>query len=298
MIRRRLGAIALAAALAGCAHGGKAHSGGPSLSVGIAPVDSATVAVWRFDETGSTRAADSGPLRLDAHCGIDTRTEFGRIRGGRRFTLSVDSFAYVPVRPALDPMVGMTVELWVYPEELGQYELTPLAGRWGQQPGEQSWLLGLVGLNTSPQFAPLPGPDYLGYLVGRAAPGHIMFAFQPEDAGTPRSFVTTAEIPLQRWSHVAATFDGTVVRLYLDGRLDSQYAFTGGVRASRAPLLIGNYLDWRWLSEFGGDLRVTQGHDMNPYYAFVGVLDDLRLSDVARTSFPYVLGPELVPEGH
>ena len=96
-------------------------------------------------------------------------------------------------------------------------------------------------------------------------------------------------MPLQlgRWTHVAATFDGKVVCIYLDGRIDSQFATSGRIRESHAPLMIGNYIDWRWLSDFGGDLRATSATDVNPYYAFQGMIDDVRLSLVARTEFPH-----------
>ena len=54
-----------------------------------------------------------------------------------------------------------------------------------------------------------------------------------------------------------------------------------------ADLLFGNSIDPRWLSEFGGELRVTTAPDMNPYYAFDGFLDELRISTTARQDFGY-----------
>lgn len=276
---------ALALLLAGCATGG--GSGAARTTVTPPPVDSATVALWRFEEPAGTRVLDSGPLRLDGRAGVDTRTDFGRIRSGRVFTRSIDSFVYVPYRPALDPHLAFTVEAWVYPAAWGDYEIAPLLGRWTQQPSEQSWLVGISGLNVSPQFAALPGPNFLGRLVQRAGPGYLVFAYLPEGGGAGRVFSTIATLPLERWTHVAATFDGEVVRLFLNGRQDSQYASAGRIRGSGAPLLIANYFDWRGLSEFGGDLRVEQG-DRNPYYAFQGTLDEVRLSSVARPDFPYV----------
>lgn len=279
-----LAAGLLGIALCGCAAGG---AGGLRSVVTPAPADSATVALWRFDETTGSRAGDSGPLRLDGRSGVDTRPDFGRIRNGRLFSRSIDSFVYVEHRPALDPYVGFTIEAWVRPDAWGDYEISPLAGRWTQQPSEQSWLLGISGLNISPQFANLPGPNFLGRLVPRAGPGYLVFAFVPDGGGAARSFSSAATVPLERWTHVAASFDGEVVRLFLNGRQDSQYASAGRIRASAAPLLMANYFDWRGLSEFGGDLRMEQG-DRNPYYAFQGALDEVRLSNEARTQFPHV----------
>ena len=61
-----------------------------------------------------------------------------------------------------------------------------------------------------------------------------------------------------------------------------------GIRPSEAPMLVGNLFDPRSLTQFGGQLRVGFEVDRNPYYAFEGLIDELRLSNVARTEFPYV----------
>mgnify|MGYP001224167379 FL=1 len=82
------------------------------------------------------------------------------------------------------------------------------------------------------------------------------------------------------------SFDGSVVRLFIDGRLDAQYATRGRIQPSRTPLLIGNYFDTRRLSNFSGELRMEPGGDENPYYAFEGLIDELRISNAARTEFP------------
>lgn len=284
LVRAAIAALLLATS--GCATGGGAGSSGSRGSVTPALVDSVTIAMWRFDETSGARVADSGPLRIDGRAGIDTRPDFGRLRNGRLFTRSIDSFVFMDYRPPLDPQVAFTVEAWLYPAAWGQYEIAPLVGRWTQRPGEQSWLLGLAGLNMSPTFAAVPGPDFLKALVHRAGPGFAVFAFLPRDAGSLRTFSSATTIPLGRWTHVAVTYDGEIVRFFINGRQDSQYASAGRIRSSQAPLIAGNYFDWRALSEFGGDLRVEQG-DKNPYYAFEGTLDEVRISSVARTAFPH-----------
>ena len=118
----------------------------------------------------------------------------------------------------------------------------------------------------------------------------LLFAFQPLDANLPQSFLSNEALELERWTHVAVTFDGEVVRLWIDGRLDSQFASRGRIRGTQAPLLIGNYFDVRRLSDFGGNLTLDPGADRNPYYAFQGTIDELRISSVAREDFPTVYG--------
>ena len=93
-------------------------------------------------------------------------------------------------------------------------------------------------------------------------------------------------IELQRWTHVAVTFDGQVVRFFVNGQPDGTFATTGRIRASQAPLLVGNFFDPRLLTDFGGDLRQGPAADTAPWYAFDGGIDELRISRVARTRFP------------
>jgi len=276
-------AALLALAVGGCATGGGA--GGSKSAVTQAPVDSATVAAWRFDDAAGPHVADAGPLRIDARAGIDTRADFGRVRNGRLFTRNIDSFVYAPYRPPLDPPSGFTVELWVYPTAWGEYEIAPLIGRWTERAGEQSWMLGLSGLNRG-AFASVVGPNHLESMLQRSGPGFVVFAFEPREAGSQRTFASATGLTLERWTHIAVSYDGKIVRFYLNGRQDAQYATSGWIRGSAAPVLMGNYFDWRALSEFGGDLRVESG-DKTPYYAFEGSLDDVRLSNVARTDFPH-----------
>ena len=81
-----------------------------------------------------------------------------------------------------------------------------------------------------------------------------------------------------------------MVRFFIDGRLDSQYALSARIRSSPAPLLLGNSFDPRWLTRFGGRLRVRDGVDQTPYYAYEGAIDELRISRVAREGFPVTSG--------
>jgi Concanavalin A-like lectin/glucanases superfamily len=280
--------LAVVAAACGCAHA-PPGSGGDDAAAGTAP-DSVTAGLWHMDETGGTPVADAGPFRLAGRAGLDTRTDFGRIRGARLFTRSIESFVYVPYNPMLEAGSGITVEAWIYLNAYGQYEDTPIAARWTQQASEQSWMFSVVGLDTRPPFASLPSPGYHDGLLAQGPAtgrGRLMFAFQPEDASPPRAYFSTRVLPLSKWVHVAVSFDEKVVRLWVDGELDAQFASRGAIRDSRAGLVIGNYLDPRWLSDFGGDLRVTTAPDRNPYYAFDGFIDELRVSTAARSDFGY-----------
>jgi hypothetical protein len=255
------------------------------------PADSATVALWRLDETGGTHAADSGPSRLDAVAGPDTRTIFGRFRGARLFTRSANSFLYVPYSPLLDSQAALSLEAWVAPNAYTPYEDSPIATRWSPTTSEHSWMFSIVGTNLPARLRPDEfgsgtGPAWHQEFVQGVPAGRLLFVFQPEDAGAPRVFYSLSTIELQRWTHVAVTFDGQVVRFFVNGQPDGTFATAGRIRASQAPLLVGNFFDSRFLTDFGGDLRQGPTTDSVPWYALDGGIDELRLSRSARTEFP------------
>ena len=73
------------------------------------------------------------------------------------------------------------------------------------------------------------------------------------------------------WHHLAATYDGGTMRLYIDGALNASTSATLSMPDTDQPLLIG--------SSYGANNRDGgQGY-------FDGAIDEVRISDVARSSF-------------
>ena len=91
----------------------------------------------------------------------------------------------------------------------------------------------------------------------RPAAGGIM-------AGSSGEVFGTARLPASTWTHLAVTYDGTTVRLYVDGAQVSSLAKTGNLTTSTNPLTIGS----------------------DPIYGqyFQGMIDDVRVYNVALTS--------------
>lgn len=287
--RARLAAAALPLALlvAGACGGRGPQAPAPPAAGRAQPpaVDSITIALWRFDEAGGTHVADAGPFALHGTAGLDTRPDFGRYGGARVFTGSTNSFVEVPYNPALESPRGFTVEAWLYLNNVSDYELSPIALRWTPVPTEQSWVFAVCGRRLIPPAVQVASPGWFTAIAAQAQPGHLLFAFVPENAGAVVVLGSSDLLPTGRWVHVAATADGEVARLYVDGRLDAQLAIHDAIRRTSAPLLVGNALDPRLLTTFGGDLRMDTNADPNAYYALDGSLDELRLSSLARTRF-------------
>lgn len=278
--------MAVVVVLAGCA-----ASGTRSRSSGIGPpaVDSVTSAMWRFDEGAGGGAFDSGPYRMIGTVGLDCRPDFGRFSGARRFNRSTASFILVPPNPVLVPRTGFSCEAWIRISEFGQYELTPIASVWTEDSNRRSWIFAIGGQRLAGARVALASPGFHTSVAPAGSYARLIFAYQPEAASAVLTYQSALTIEVERWTHVAVTFDGGVVKFWINGLLDSQYASPGRMRPSDAAMLIGNYFDTRLLSEFSGNLQLDGG-DKNPYYAFEGLIDELRISSAARGSFPRVTG--------
>jgi hypothetical protein len=82
-------------------------------------------------------------------------------------------------------------------------------------------------------------------------------------AGNDRAAEGGVPIALNAWTHLAMTFDGTNVRLYVNGALVKTAAFTGNITTSANPLRIGGNAIW---GEY-----------------FAGLIDDVRIYNRALT---------------
>jgi hypothetical protein len=58
------------------------------------------------------------------------------------------------------------------------------------------------------------------------------------------------------WTHLAMTYDGTRIRLYVNARLVSTTLQSGPIARSRNPLLIGNDLCGNWFDGLIDEVRV------------------------------------------
>lgn len=74
----------------------------------------------------------------------------------------------------------------------------------------------------------------------------------------------TGPVPLNTWTHLAATYDGTTLRLYVNGVLAGSKAISGSLLNTPNPLTIGGNAVW---SEF-----------------FQGQIDEVRLYNRALTA--------------
>ena len=171
--------------------------------------DAGLVAAFGFDEGFGASFGDSSGSNLTGITGGATWVT-GRFGTALAFDGSSD-MATVPDSPALDLTDRMTLEAWVYP--LSAFDDTTILLK--ERPG---------------QFA---------YALYASDGGNRPFAELFATSGTlieARSFAT---LSTNAWSHVAATFDGAMMRLYINGNLVGGRIRSGSVITSASPLRIG-----------------------------------------------------------
>jgi len=120
----------------------------------------------------------------------------GHAGTGRAIVTGDDTDVRIPDSPSLDVSAALTIEFWLFPDQM------PAAGS----------RAGLV--DSDQQFGVFLAP---GGEVRCLVAGHQIRALT---------------VPLARWSHVACTYDGATVSLYQDGELGATLAGTGPINAS------------------------------------------------------------------
>ena len=201
-------------------------AGGSALPAGSAPAG--LVAAYGFDEMDVSTVTDvSGNGNTGTISGA-VRSASGRYGGALWFDGEND-LVTIPDANSLDLSDAMTLEAWVRPEALGTSWRTALVK-------EQSNALAYA-LYAHTNFG---GPS-----------GHVY----TRDAD--RRARAAAVLPLASWSHVAATYDGSTIRVYRDGTEIATETVTGAITASSGPLRIGGTQLWsEWFEGMIDEVRV------------------------------------------
>jgi hypothetical protein len=116
--------------------------------------------------------------------------------------------------------------------------------------------------------------DWRTIILKERSPG-LAYALYAADGGSrpPSTYINTGAgdvsavasslLPLNVWTHVAATYNGAELRLYVNGALAATRVTSGGVLISAEPLRIGGNSVW---GEF-----------------FAGAIDEVRVYKRALT---------------
>ena len=152
-------------------------------------------------------------------------TSGGKIGGALEFS-SASTYAKVFDSPSLDGMDSLTLAAWVKPDTGGGASQQRIASK--------------------------------GSCYGMWIEGGKLRAFV--EAGSRLDRTTTASIPTGTWTHVALTYDGANMRVYVNGKLDLTEAGTGTVANNGQTLFLSSSTSTKF---------------------FDGIIDDVRIYDYA-----------------
>jgi subtilisin-like proprotein convertase family protein len=145
------------------------------------------------------------------------------------------SYIAVPNGAEVNPSTAMTLEAWIYPTAFK----FPTSAIVSKNP-RSSYSL---GINTLGQVLFYPIGDPGSYLVSKS----------------------TTHIPLNTWTHLAATYDGATTMIIINGKVDTSTAvIRGPIATNTDSLFIG--------AENNVVFQVT----------FQGMMDDVRMWNIAR----------------
>jgi len=183
-------------------------------NTGPPPPPPGLVAAYGFNEGANTTVADSSGSVNNGTVSSTTWSTAGKFGNALSFN-GTSSWVTVADANSLDLTSGMTLEAWVRPTALGT---TWRCVIFKERPG------GIVyGLYANEDTSKPIGQVYLG---------------------GEQNALGTAALPLNAWTHLAVTFDGTTLRLYVNGALAGSKAAAGSMAASTGVLRIGGNAIW------------------------------------------------------
>jgi hypothetical protein len=179
------------------------------------PPSTGLVAAYGFEEGAGTSVGDSSGTGNAGSVSGAAWTTAGKFGKALAFN-GLNNFVSVADSNSLDLSTGMTLEAWVRPAALTGWTTVMLKER------------GTAGLAYSLYASDNTNKPPAGYI----------------NRGSDVGAAGTSALPLNAWSHLAVTYDGAALRLYVNAALATTRAITGAIPATANPLKIGGNAVW------------------------------------------------------
>jgi hypothetical protein len=166
---------------------------------------------WRMDAVaGGTTSDSSGAGRTATTVGAPSLTTGVN---GQALSFNKSNYLLVDNAPALNPSNQITIAAWIKPTTSG----TQYVVRKGRQDATD------------------------GYELSLSSDGKIFVRFNQASSGDAFRVNSTSKYPTNgsTWLHVAATYDGSTIKLYINGVLQGSKNATFQIASNSLPLAIG-----------------------------------------------------------
>jgi len=204
--------------------------------IASAKIDPNTImGMWLFDEGEGVVAKDSSGNGNDGELMGNPAWVEGKFGTALEFD-GASSYVSVPDSESLNPTAAITLGAWIYPEGF-------TANGNGILTKEVQYILGL----NWPQ-----GGNEQKLNLWLTIGGWILFSGDAVSADS--------------WSHVAATYDGSTVKMYIDGNLVNSVDQEGEIATS------------------ANDILIAQGNTGIGSQAFEGLIDEIAVFNIALSA--------------
>lgn len=206
-------------------------------------INDGMVGYWQFDEREGTTVLDRSGNSNHGQIINGTRSE-GKYGQALALTGSDDSHVSIPGSTSLNSFTDqLTVVAWVFPNVLPDEFNVVVSRQVGTLLHPDQFYLGF-----GPEDGNMHYKWHLGTVDGASLLEGDIYEGTPED---------------NRWIHMAGTYDGSIMRLYIDGVEIGTQSLNGNIRVDDNPVTIGG-------EENGPTPQVVDGE-------FEGLIDEVRI---------------------
>jgi ABC-type transport system substrate-binding protein len=216
------------------------------LTIGPVKSTGGLVGWWRFDEGSGTMASDdsgngNNGILSSYNDPVLPQWATGKYGSALKFDGNND-FVLVPDSSSLDFSSAVTLMAWVYLPAGAHYPDSMMVSK-NALNGATNLLLGI-----------------------HDDVGHIRFGLGSGSDGNTITFISSGDVPRNVWTNVAATYDDSLMKIYINGTLDSIDSWTGGFNTNN-----------------GADLCIGASNYALHEYCTNATIDDVRIYNMALT---------------
>lgn len=202
---------------------------------------------WMMDENTGIAAYDSSGNGNTGQLRYGPTWVWGKFGPALQFDSAAYKHVYVPNSASLSTPKGVSVSAWVYANgQNARNDHQVILAKWYDEGSNfiGSFVLELQPNGATPQF-----------VVRRA--GDLLV----------QTAVSSTNIPVNQWYYVTGTYDGSTIKIYVNGALTGSVAMAGSINQGSQPVIIGAH-------SYGSI------EDVN---IFNGIIDDVKLFNRALT---------------